>query len=68
MLNGTGLDDLCIIANDPASLKNELQRLFNSVFTGEEISRREKILTELYSNTSNADKLVKLVWGMGYEV
>ncbi len=62
MLNGTGLDDLCIIANDPASLKHELQRLFDIVFTGEEISRREKVLTELYSNTNNADKLVELVW------
>jgi len=62
MLNGTGLSDLCIIGNDPASLKKELGVLFDSVFTKDEISLREKTITGLYSNSKNADKLVKLAW------
>ncbi len=63
MLNGTGLEKLCVIGNDPASLKERLRELFNKTFTGEDISDRSGTLQELYSNDSNADKLIRLIWG-----
>jgi hypothetical protein len=63
MLNGTGLDELCIIANDAAALKQELRNLFKTDFPGEESKKREKTLSALYSNSSNADKLISLIWG-----
>ncbi len=62
MLNGTGLNDLCIIGNEPRSLKKEIKALFETEFTGEDVERRAKILSELYSNYANADKLIELVW------
>ncbi len=62
MLNGTGLDDLCIIGNDTPALKKELTRLFTTEFPGSDISRRENTLTELYSNSTNGDKLIGLLW------
>lgn len=62
MLNGTGLDELCHIGNDADALKQELRSLFNAGFSGEEVSRREKTLSELYSNTVNADRLIRLIW------
>jgi hypothetical protein len=62
MLNGTGLDELCIIANDAEALKLELKKLFDMEFSGEEISRRESTLAKLYSNSINADRLIEFVW------
>ena len=63
MLNGTGLDELCIIGNDVPALKSQLKNLFGSEFTEDDFSRREKLLNELYSNSKNAERLVELVWG-----
>ena len=62
MLNGTGLEELCVIGNDPLSLKARLNELFDRSFTAEDIHSREGILGELYSNTHNADKLISLIW------
>ena len=62
MLNGTGLDELCIIGNDTSALKKELMRLFNTEFSANDISRRENTLTGLYSNATNADKLIGFIW------
>ena len=62
MLNGTGLDDLCIIANDSTELKKRMPELFESEFTGEDINKREEVLTRLYSNSKNAERFVELVF------
>jgi len=62
MLNGTGLDGLCLIGNDASALKDRLKELFKTEFSGEDINNREEILMQLYSNSKNADKLIKLVW------
>jgi len=63
MLNGTGLDELCIIGNDAPALKSQLKNLFGSEFTEDDFSRRESLLNELYSNSKNAERLIELVWG-----
>ena len=61
MLNGTGLDDLCIIGNDAAELKEKLKALFAKEFSEDDISLRGKTLTERYSNSTNADRLIELL-------
>jgi hypothetical protein len=40
----------------------KLKELFDSEFTESEVSRREGILKQLYSNAKNADRLIDLVW------
>lgn len=62
MLNGTGLDDLCIIGNNATELKSRLTELFKTEFSGDDINKREQVLTEIYSNSKNAERLVGLVW------
>lgn len=62
MLNGTGLDELCEIANTPEELKSKLMMLFGKSFEPGEIERREQILKRLYSNDINADRLISLVF------
>lgn len=63
MLNGTGLDELCVIANTSKEFKNKLKSLFKKDFTEPEIRLREKVLTVRYSNDRNADRLISLVFG-----
>jgi hypothetical protein len=62
MLNGTGLDDLCSIGNDSQALKTKLPELFATEISEEDIRKREEVLTELYSNSKNAERLIGLVW------
>jgi len=62
MLNGTGLDDLCVIGNTPMALKKQLNQLFQSEFTEDEIKNRKDTLSRLYSNSANAKKLMELIW------
>jgi len=63
MLNGTGLEDLCEIANTSADFKLKLKAIFRKEFTKPEIEIRKKVLVQLYSNEKNADKLIQLVFG-----
>jgi len=62
MLNGTGLNELCEIANTPGEQKEKLKVLFGEKFEGDEIMRRRKILDECYSNDKNAEWLIELVF------
>jgi hypothetical protein len=62
MLNGTGLDDLCEIANDPSSQKKSLKSLFQQEFKGEKIIEREEVLNSRYSNENNINKLINLIF------
>jgi hypothetical protein len=62
MLNGTGLNELCEIANTRVEQKEKLKVLFGEKFEGDEIMRRRKILDEYYSNDKNAEKLIELVF------
>lgn len=64
MLNGTGLDDLCVIANSSKEFKLKLKSLFKKEFTAPEIEQRESILKTRYSNQQNADSLIALVFNL----
>ncbi len=63
MLNGTMLDELCVIGDNPLALKSQLKRLFQHEFSEIEIDRRKGALKELYSNERNARRLIHLVFG-----
>jgi hypothetical protein len=62
MLNGTGLNDLCIIADDAGRLKLALNELFNRKFEPVEIEKRKKILENRFSNQINASRLIQVVF------
>lgn len=62
MLNGTGLDDLCAIGNNPQELKAQLNYLFTLTFEEKEIRKRQTVLQENYSNTKNAETLIRLIF------
>ena len=62
MLNGTGLNELCEIANTAVEQKGKLKTLFAEKFEEDEILQRRKILDEYYSNDKNAEKLIELIF------
>lgn len=64
MLNGTGLEGLCEIANTSKEFKIKLKSLFKKEFTNDQILQREMILEQRYSNDKNADRLIQLVFGI----
>ncbi|HRH01517.1 MAG TPA: glycosyltransferase family 1 protein [Bacteroidia bacterium] len=62
MLAGTGLDELCVIANSPQDIISNLNDLLKKEFTAEEIELRKTSLSKNYSNKANAEKLIAEVF------
>ena len=61
MLHGTGLDELCFIANTALEMKERVQFLIKSEYHPTEENRNINILIEKYDNTKNAINLLALI-------
>ncbi len=61
MLSGSKLDDLCVIANNEATMKRKIKSLFKREFGAEIIAKRKAILDTIYNNGHNTDKLIDLL-------
>jgi hypothetical protein len=61
MLAGTDLEQVCTIAGSPEQFREEIVRLFQVDFTSEEITRREKIIMETYSNKKKCKILTDIL-------
>lgn len=61
MLSGSAVDELCILANDAVSLKQQIKRLMRRSFSNKEIERRKKKLELLYHNGQNVSRLIELI-------
>jgi len=61
MVDQTGLESLCSIADSPNEMKKKIQELFNTEFNEEEAARREKILMSGFSNKKNIQELISLL-------
>lgn len=62
MLNGTGLNDLCAVADTPAELKKQIKALFEENFSTTCLKQRQEVLNKLYSNEQNAKQLIQVVF------
>ena len=62
MVENTGLESLCIIANTPEKMKEKIKEVMNKEFSKREIDKREKLLTENFSNQKNIEKLIRLAF------
>ena len=62
MLTGTGLNELCTIAEGAIGLKTAIDKLFNQTFEAGEIAKRVKILENNFSNQRNASRLIHAVF------
>lgn len=61
MLAGSGLDELCIIANKPDEMINSIHQMMEKEFTNENIKQRKYHLLPAYSNTYQGELLYKLL-------
>lgn len=61
MVNGTGVEKACHIANNATYFKYTILRLFHLEFTEEERETRQGILYYDYNNKKNAEKLMQLL-------
>ncbi len=61
MVEKTGLEILCSIADNPMELKDKIRSIWGSELSDSEIQKREHILEEKFSNKINAEKLISLL-------
>lgn len=57
MIENTGLEKLCVLADSPEQMKGELTRLFKMDFKVLDLKLREKILSDQFSNKKNIEIL-----------
>jgi len=61
MVTGTPLGELCILASEPAELKEQIDRLFLLNFTESLINKRESVLAKHFSNQNNCNLLMEIL-------
>ncbi len=65
MVNNTGLEELCIVEDNPNATKRILSDLMEIDFTQTDIEKRKIILDEGFSNRANAMKIANEIFGDG---
>ena len=63
MLNGTGLEPLCVIAETAEEFRNKLDELQDIPFTVSAAEKRHELLDQTFSNSGNAARLAEAVFG-----
>ncbi|HOU46290.1 MAG TPA: glycosyltransferase [Chitinophagales bacterium] len=61
-VNGSGLEELCIIPNNKNSYENIIDELMQTSFDAVHIQQRKSILEEKYNNRKNALRLLQLIF------
>lgn len=62
-IDGTGLEELCHIANDELEFKKLITNLYQKPFNQTEIEQRQKVLLNMFNNERNAKQMVTWIWG-----
>jgi hypothetical protein len=57
-VSGSGLEQLCTVANTSKDFKSMIEMLYHQPFNSDKISERKKILESLFDNDANAIKLM----------
>jgi hypothetical protein len=60
MIEGTGLEPVCKVANSPAEVNTLIEALFKQSFTQADIALRQELLQQ-YSDTSEVKKIITLL-------
>ncbi len=61
MVHGTGLEELCHIHDDPASMRLSIQGCMARPANGSTLEKRAMILEDRFSNARNAQRIVELL-------
>ena len=63
MVHDTGLEELCLVHDDPATMRLSIQACMAKPANGNTLERRVSILEERFCNERNARRIMKAVWG-----
>ena len=64
-IDGTGLEDLCYVAEDEKSFRHSVEQLYNQPFGEYDILLRKDVLGQMFNNERNAKQMVKWIWSEG---
>jgi hypothetical protein len=59
MVKDTGLESICIIADDPGLMKQKVKDYFTENFNEDEINKRSEILKAHFNNTTSSNILIE---------
>lgn len=59
---GSGLESVCVLAEDAGAFKTAITDLYQQRFDEEALEERRTLLAGLNNNKKNAEKLVQLIW------
>ena len=62
MLSGSKLDNLTIIANEAPEMKAAIKEIFSKSFNDADIEERKRLLSLIYNNGDNVQKLIDLIF------
>ena len=62
MVAGTGLEELCITADDVNTFRARVEQLYHQPFTQADIEARKKLLLNHYNNEAGAKQMVDWIW------
>ncbi|MCC6290435.1 MAG: glycosyltransferase [Chitinophagaceae bacterium] len=62
MIEGTGLEDICVIAQNEKEFIKQVAAYFFCSFTFEDIVSRQQLLTKLYNNKKNSNTLINHIF------
>ncbi len=62
-VEGSGLESMCMIADDANSIIEKITELFSEPFNSEMIEERKKNLGKMFCNETNAKSIVERIWG-----
>jgi hypothetical protein len=61
-VQGSGLEDLCHIANNAAAIQQKINLLFKTPVSEQEVNARNTLFEKLYNNAINAKKIIDLLY------
>jgi glycosyltransferase involved in cell wall biosynthesis len=59
MIEGTGVEQACQLADNPTEMKYQIYRLFHKEFTDDDLQLREGLLQTKFNNRTNAEQLMR---------
>lgn len=61
-IEGTGLDEACVIAESESDFKSAIIKLFTQDFTSADNALRHQLLNTIFNNRQNAKQLMQAIW------
>ena len=61
-VEGSGMNNLCHIAEDATTFRQQVKYLFDADFSGNEVVQRQQLLQSVYDNKKNALRLMSWIY------